>query len=264
MLKAGSEGQTMPPNPPTRRRAASSLVIAAALVAPALAAVPARADDCGAPKDLYCNPKTSKTVTSGGGGGTGGGAGGVSGPVDPPDPVGLTDNEAVDAVDVPGGNAPLAPAPPTTLQLVDEALTTKGFPIPVVHTAPDGKTYVRVRTALWVDNFDIVQTQPVSAGDQTVQATAEPVSVRWNMGEDEFTCKSAGSKDGKSCNYTYKRSSARQPGGKYMITATIIWNVTWTCEGDDCDSPGDDLGERSLSSEPTPLVVSEIQTNTGQ
>jgi hypothetical protein len=264
MLKAGREGQTMPPTPSTRRRTASCMVIAAALTAPSLAAVPARADGCGVSTKMYCNPKTSKPVTSGGGGGTGGGTGGVSGPIDPPDPVALTDNEAVDAVDGPGGNAPPAQAPPTTLQLVDEALTTKGFPVPVVHTAPNGKTYVRVRTALWVDNFDVVKTQPVSAGDQTVQATAQPVSVRWNMGEDEFTCKSAGSKDGKSCHYTYRRSSASRPGGKYLIIATITWNVTWTCEGNDCDSRGGDLGERPISSEPAPLVVSEIQTNTDQ
>ena len=264
MLKAGREGHAMSPNPLTRRRPAFYAIIVATLVAPALVAAPARADNCSKPGGLLCNPKSTKTITTDGGGGTGGGTGGGAGPLDPPDPVGLTDSEAVDGIDGPAGNAPPAAAPPNTLQLVDEAMAAKGFPVPVVHTAPDGKTYVRVQTSLWVENFEVVQTAPVSAGDQTVQATAEPVSVTWNMGESKFTCNGAGSKNSKSCHYTYKRSSAGQPNGKFEITATIAWNVTWKCEGTDCDLPGGNLGQQTMTSQPTPLIVGEIQTNTGQ
>ncbi|HEY8479968.1 MAG TPA: hypothetical protein VIL71_09080 [Spirillospora sp.] len=181
----------------------------------------------------------------------------------PPPPEGLTADEGVDVVPVAGDPAP-APAAPNTFELVQEALASKGFPVPRVHTAPDAKTYVRVRTSLWVDGFEVLQTRPVSAGDQTVQATARPVSVTWDLGDAKLVCHNAGSRDGKSCNHTYKRASTRQPGGKYQITATITWHVTWTCEGSDCDSPGGDLGEQTSTSQPTPLVVSEIQTNTGQ
>jgi hypothetical protein len=251
----------MSPRSPLRRRAASTAIVAATVAAPVLIAVPALAAPCEVPGKLSCNPKTSKTGPSGGGG-TGGGTGG-GGPVAPPDPEGLIDNQAVDAVDGPGG-APLAAAPPNTLQLVQQALSEKEFPVPRVHTAPKAKTYVRMRTALWVDSFEVVQTAPVSAGAQTVQATARPKSVTWNLGEDKLVCDDAGSKDGKSCHYTYKRSSAGQPGGRYEITATITWHVTWTCEGADCDAPGGDLGDQTMTSPPTPLVVGEIQTNTGR
>lgn len=253
----------MSPLTPSRRRTSTAAITAAALMTPALVvltAPPAQANGCVRPKNkLHCNPISTRPGSIGGGGGTGGGGGG---PVLPPPPEGLTENQAVDTVPIAG--APPAPAAPTTFELVEEALATKGFPVPRVHTAPDGKTYVGVRTSLWVDGFDVVQTEPVSAGDQTVQATAQPVSVTWNLGEKKLVCQSAGSKNGKDCNYTYQRSSAGQPGGKYQITATITWHATWTCEGSECDSAGGDLGNQTSTSPPTPLVVGEIQTNTGQ
>ncbi|WP_375028287.1 hypothetical protein [Actinomadura sp. GTD37] len=138
------------------------------------------------------------------------------------------------------------------------------FPTPTVHTAPADKTFVRLRTALWVDGFQDVQTEPITVGAQTIQLTAKAESVTWNMGEKKFDCTGAGTKDGKTCNYTYQRSSASEPGGKYMITATINWGVAWTCTGDDCDSDGGVLPDNPVTSAPTPLVVGEIQTNTGQ
>ncbi|MBB4773356.1 hypothetical protein [Actinomadura livida] len=138
------------------------------------------------------------------------------------------------------------------------------YPTPTVHTAPDGKTYVRVRTSLWIEGFDNVQTQPITVGAQTVQLVATPKSVTWNLGEKTIVCDDAGSKDGKTCNYAYQRSSASRSGGAYQITATITWDVRWTCEGADCDEAGGSLGVNSIPSAPTPLVVSEIQTNTGQ
>ena len=73
-----------------------------------------------------------------------------------------------------------------------------------------------------------------------------------------------GSKNGKDCNYTYQRSSAGQPGGRYQITATITWARHVDLRGIRCDSAGGDLGNQTSTSPPTPLVVGEIQTNTGQ
>jgi hypothetical protein len=97
-----------------------------------------------------------------------------------------------------------------------------------------------------------------------VQLTGEPATVTWDLGETTQTCDNAGSEDGKGCSYTYKRSSAGQPGGAYQITATIRWNVTWSCEGADCDAAGGGLGQQPMQSAATPLVVGEIQTTTGQ
>ncbi|WP_433467438.1 hypothetical protein [Spirillospora sp. CA-128828] len=249
-----------------QRRAASGVIVATALLASALAfPAQAAAYGCGGNKGLDCNLSgVTRGGSPGGGGGTRGGPGGAGGPVQPPPPVGLTADEGADVANDPTYNAPPAAAPPNTWQLVQQARDSAELPVPTAHTAPKGKTFVRVRTSLWVDAFNVVQTQPITVGAQTVQATARPASVTWNLGEDNLVCPGAGSSDGKTCNYMYKRSSAGQPGGLYKVTATITWKVSWTCDGADCDSPGGVLDDQTMTSQPTPLVVSEIQTNTGQ
>ncbi|WP_160160977.1 hypothetical protein [Actinomadura sp. K4S16] len=250
---------------PTRRRTASRVTVATALLSSALAfPAQALADGCGgANKGLDCNLSGVTGGGSGGGGGTGGGSGGGGGPVGPPPPLGLIDNQDVESIAGPGAAAPPAAAPPNTWTLVQQARDSAQLPVPTVHTAPKDKTFVRLRTSLWVDGFTVVQTKPITVGAQTVQATATPSSVTWNLGEGQLVCNDAGTKNGKTCNYTYKRSSAGQPGGAWKITATITWKITWKCEGADCDSPGGTLEDQTMTSQPTPLTVSEIQTNTG-
>ena len=34
-----------------------------------------------------------------------------------------------------------------------------------------------------------------------------------------------------TCSYTYRRSSAGQPGERYPVTATTTWAITWTATG---------------------------------
>ncbi|MFA1545044.1 hypothetical protein [Actinomadura chokoriensis] len=231
------------------------------MTVPLLIAVPAQAAPCKVTggKHANCNKIIRTPGTGGGGTETGGGGG----PWVPPPPEGLTPDEAPGVVAVPGAPAP-APAPPDTADLVAMAQAAAEFPTPTVHTAPADKTYVRLRTALWVDGFQDVQTEPITVGAQTIQLIAKPRSVTWNMGEKTFDCDDAGTKDGKTCNYTYLRSSASEPGGTYKITATINWDVAWTCVGADCDSEGGALPPNPVPSQATPLVVGEIQTNTGQ
>ncbi|WP_443104101.1 hypothetical protein [Actinomadura sp. 3N407] len=248
----------MRPHSRIHHRRACAAIFAAALMAPAFIAAPARADDCKGGDPFSCKQYERGNGSGGQGGSSGGGN---SGPVEPPDPVDLTENEAVGFVPIEGDPAPAAA---TTLDWVAAAESSARLPAPVVHTAPDGKTYVRMRTSLWVDGFEVVRTEPIGDDGQSIQATANPVSVTWNMGEAQKKCEDAGSKEGKSCNYTYQRSSAGQPAGAYQITATITWHLTWTCEGPACDPQGGDLGPESVTSQPAPLVVSEIQTNTGQ
>ncbi|MFA1541336.1 hypothetical protein [Actinomadura monticuli] len=266
MLTVRREGHAMSPNTSTGRRTAAAVLATTALAVPLVTAAPsARADGCGVVGERgNCNLIVGTPGTGGGGGGTGGG--GTGGPVLPPPPEGLTPDEAPGVVQVPGGPAP-QPAPPDTADLLAMARASAPFPKVVVHTAPKDKTYVGLQTSLWVEGFDEVQTQPITIGAQTVQLTAKPKSVIWDLVEKrDFVCTGAdaGRKDSKTCNYTFKRSSASQPGGKYMITATISWGVEWTCTGDDCDSDGAVLPDNPISSAPTPLVVGEIQTNTGQ
>ncbi|MDL4817630.1 hypothetical protein [Actinomadura opuntiae] len=251
---------------PAGRRALYGAIAATTLLTPLLAAPPAQAGGCDDPGQLSCNITVHEPGSpGGGGGGTGGGSGGGdSGPVIAPDPVGLNPNEGAGFVQVPGNQPPPQAAVPATADLVASAMDTAAFPVPTVHTAPKGKTYVRLNTSLWVDGFHVVKTDPITKGNQTVQATATPASVTWNLGETTKTCDNAGSENGKACTYIYKRSSAAAPGGSYKITATIVWHVAWTCVGADCDGPGGDLAPHPATSPPTPLVVGEIQTTTGQ
>jgi hypothetical protein len=255
----------MSPHSPPRRRTAMGVLAGTALVMPLLAAAPAQAAPCHlSGPNGSCNGTFHQPGSPGGGGSPGGSGGGDSGPVAPPDPVGLNPNQGQGFVQVPGNPAPPQPAAPATADLVAQARAAAAFPVPVVHTAPKGKTFVRLRTSLWVDGFEVVKTKPITVGNQTVQLTGEPAKVVWDLKEASHTCYTAGSEDGKACNYTFQRPSADQPGGAYQISATIYWNVTWACDGADCDEPGGNLGQQVMPSAGTPLVVGEIQTNTGQ
>jgi hypothetical protein len=266
MLTVRREGHAMSLHTLTRRRTIGA-VTATALTMPMLVAVPAQAGPCQVvEKTASCN-KTVHTPGTRGGGTSGGG--GDSGPWKPPAPEGLTPDEAQGVVDLPGAAAP-EPAPPTTADLVAQARASADFPTPTVNTAPADKTYVGLRTALWVDGWQDVPTTPINVAGQSISLIAKPRSVTWKMGEKAgggeatFDCPDAGSRDGKTCNYTYRHSSASEPGGTYMISATITWDVSWTCTGANCDSPGGVLPPASFPSGNTPLTVGEIQTNTGQ
>jgi len=58
------------------------------------------------------------------------------------------------------------------------------------------------------------------------------------------------------CSYTYSRTSARQPGEAFPLSATIEWRATWVAAG----APGGgDLGLVRRSSGPVPVRVGEVQ-----
>ncbi|MBW8481441.1 hypothetical protein [Actinomadura parmotrematis] len=243
----------------TLRRTMPSIVRRSAAVAsivliPALFTFSANAAPCAA---LNCSVESGGGSTSGGGGGTGGGSGGGGGG------TGTLDGSNGALLPILNqDDPPPAPAAPATIDLAMQARSSAQLPLPQVHTSPQGKTYVRLRTSLWVDGFVQVETPPITVGAQTVQAVATPKSVLWQLGETSITCNSGGSKSG-GCSYVYKRSSAKEPSGTYKITASITWAVSWTCQGADCDAAGGVLDDLTAISAQTPLVVSEIQTNNG-
>jgi hypothetical protein len=191
-----------------------------------------------------------------GGGGGGGGGGGKAAPIPCP---GAVNCNAVGA-----GNA--APAPLQNIppyQVAETARAMLGLPVPELHTSPEGKTYVRLKTGLWLQN---VSDQTLSASTDPIDgkvatAWAKPKDITWNMGEKSVTCTTPGSVGSTACSYTYQRSSAGQPGAKYAISATITWDIWWTCEGA-CD--GQNQGEFPDPTEArtgnTTLTVGEVQT----
>ncbi|MFC5749479.1 hypothetical protein [Actinomadura rugatobispora] len=246
----------MPHHPHPRLKVLAGASLVGALAVPFLTAAHANAAPCGSPGNLVCFPESDGSQSGGGGGTGGGGSGGGGGGI----PTLGGDDQGLG---VGGGPAaPPAAAPPATIDLAERARVEAPYPVPTAHTAPADKTYVRMRTALWVDGFQTVSTPPISAGDQLVQATATPRSVRWELGETTLDCNGPGRPNSTECGHTYNRSSASAPGGAYRITATITWSVSWTCQGGECDAPGGDLADMSMTSPPTPLVVGEIQTNT--
>jgi hypothetical protein len=136
-----------------------------------------------------------------------------------------------------------------------------------VHMAPDPPlpTYPNLETWIWVPRW---QWQPlelsVTAGATTVHVEARPVRMEIDSGErdqmkysaaaidSEFVCYEAGRLwneslgDGAetSCGYTYLTTSSDNPAGgdRYRLTASIIYEGSWTCVGQ-CTEAGGSLGE---------------------
>jgi hypothetical protein len=150
---------------------------------------------------------------------------------------------------LPRGAAPRAPSPG---ELAADA--TKLMPLAKadVHTAPapPDHTYLGVENWLWVpaDQWATLSRR-VTAGGTTVTVTAAPSQIVWNMGASSKTCNSAGSvwrqemtdAATTSCGYTYDHVSDSQPDGVYAITATIRYQVDWTCTGT-CTAASGSLG----------------------
>jgi hypothetical protein len=83
-------------------------------------------------------------------------------------------------------------------------------------------------------------TATASAGGISVTATARIVEITWDMGDGtQVVCKTTGTpykleygrKESPDCGYTYKLSSAREPGQAYTVTATSSWVINWMGAG---------------------------------
>jgi hypothetical protein len=101
-------------------------------------------------------------------------------------------------------------------------------------------------------------TRTVTAGAETVTATARLTSIRWDMGDTRaehcngtgtpFTLDKAG-QPSPDCGHTY---TAATLGKSAKVTATEIWSVTWT---------GATQGAQTLtSSSSVQLPVREVRT----
>ncbi|WP_146059077.1 hypothetical protein [Actinomadura rubteroloni] len=240
------------PNSSSRTLAAAGALVLSACAAVALDPAAAQAAPC-----IQIDKRHSNCWSSGGGGGRQGGGGNSGGGGG----GGWTHTIPALRGSQPGGTTvdpgtPPQPRQPTTTELADSALTGLALPLPVVHTAPRGKTYVGVTTKLWVTGLTTMQATANAAG-QAVTISATPLYVSWNLGETTHRCDS-----GKGCQYTYKRSSVGQPDGRYMISATAYWSITWTCTGPGCDPQSGALPNGESTSVPRAFTVGEIQSNT--
>jgi len=153
-------------------------------------------------------------------------------------------------------------------QLAQQALNEVPLPPAAINMNPPSERgqVTNVETWLWIDP---AQWQPVSAtaaaGNVSVTTTASPDHVVYDMGNgDHVTCAGPGTPYDQSrpaasqstnCSYTYRHSSADQPGGRYTVTATVFYSVAWNATG---IAAGGALAPVSQSSS-VAIRVAEIQ-----
>lgn len=160
---------------------------------------------------------------------------------------------ALCAPDAPAA-APAAPAPPpvdwlaVARGIANDAAATIGIEaidIGIVPEDIDGRVgLVGMPVWMWVENPSPETIGPmqkvVNSGPVVVTLNATMMAVGWDMGDGghqlcpgalapytPYTDVAADSPS-PTCGYRYTRSSLRQPGEKFEVTASSTWQVTWT------------------------------------
>lgn len=163
-----------------------------------------------------------------------------------------------------GGGGELVVVDPRAL--AERAAAALKLPAPLIRTSPTGDHVTQLPSWLWISAEQWAPRRvAASAGPVTSTVTATPVSVTWDMGNgDRVACdgpgrpyeeRFAGIPDATDCRYTYRHSSANQPGAAYELTATINWDLSWSATG---AAGGGDLGTVPMSAS-RPVRVSEVQ-----
>jgi hypothetical protein len=140
------------------------------------------------------------------------------------------------------------PAGPTPEQLAQEALAKIHLLGARIGLAPDPNGSGLVGEPVWMWTAVTPgtwgpQSASASGGAITVNLTAKAQKIVWDMGDGHsVTCDnpgtayspSYGEKDSPNCGYRYPRASTStsNPHGRYHITATTYWTVTWNGGGE--------------------------------
>ena len=155
------------------------------------------------------------------------------------------------------------------IDLAEEARRQLQLPEPEIRTSPPSGTdsVVGVPVYLWVPP-EAWQAEEASAEIPGVVVTVRAVPDRtvWAMGNgDQVVCPGPTQAwdpslpehaQPSTCRYTYRTTSAGQPGERFTVTATVYWKASWSVAG----APGGgDLGEIARSSS-TATRVAQIQT----
>lgn len=114
----------------------------------------------------------------------------------------------------------------------------------VPEPGPDSVGLVGMPVWMWAENPDShtygPATASASAGGITVTATARVHQITWDMGEGtDVACRTAGTpyepsfgkQKSPDCGHIYEKSSSKEAGGTFMVTATSDWVVTWEGAG---------------------------------
>ncbi|MEU6349959.1 ATP-binding protein [Streptomyces sp. NPDC047072] len=104
---------------------------------------------------------------------------------------------------------------------------------------PNSPGLVGVPVWLWNTKSDTTwgpNSATAAVPGLSVTATARVTKITYSMGDGgSVTCttagtpykKSYGGKSSPDCGYRYTKVSTDQPGGKFTVTATSTWEITW-------------------------------------
>jgi hypothetical protein len=136
-------------------------------------------------------------------------------------------------------DSPPRPSDPV-LDLAELATARLALPAPRLSTDPAPQAQlVGIPVWLWIaDGLWRPQQATASAAGISVTATATPQRVAWSMGDGSTVdCPGPGtpwspspsaSAESPDCGYTYRSASAGHPGGRFTLTVTVWWSITWS------------------------------------
>lgn len=156
--------------------------------------------------------------------------------------------------------------------LARQALEYVPVATPSIHINPalDREQIVNLPSWYWLEG-GAWTAQSASASDAGVTATttATPTRVVWDSGDGTQTiCDGPGvaydpaklaSDQNTNCSHVYRRSSAGEPGGRFKLTATVEWNVTWTATGLSAGEPATGSLDIITRTATASIRVAEIQ-----
>jgi hypothetical protein len=143
---------------------------------------------------------------------------------------------------------PAAGAGPTPRDVAEIAVKRMDLAAIDIGIAPkpgaDSVGLVGMPVWMWARNPDDHTVGPLtasaSAGGITITATAKLLRVTWDMGDgSQVVCDTAGTPYNPSfgrekspdCGHVYMKSSSDQPDGRFTVTATSDWVITWAGAG---------------------------------
>jgi hypothetical protein len=145
----------------------------------------------------------------------------------------------------PPPNSGAGPTPRDVAQIAIKQMDLRAIDMGITpEPGPDSVGLVGMPVWMWAANPNNHTVGPItesaSAGGITVTATAKLLRITWDMGDGtKVTCTTAGTpykasygnQKSPNCGHTYETSSSKQQDGKYTVTATSDWVITWEGAG---------------------------------
>jgi hypothetical protein len=146
----------------------------------------------------------------------------------------------------------------------EQAMERLDVPLPAPSLSPPDEQVVGIPTWLALADPWVATQASASVAGVTSTVTAQPTSVRWDLGDGtSVTCAGPGTAFDSSvpvtdqasdCAHTYTWPSHPQPGGAYQVGATVSYDVTWSAT----TGAAGELGTITRSTT-TPVRVLEVQ-----